>query len=284
VSGAEPRTAALNPSVLLSLFEKIRQIIDLNKILNMSSQPQNEAEQLIQEALETNSPDLDLAGLELTELPESIAQLTNLQTLDLSFNQLTSLPEGIGKLTNLQRLYLGFNQLTSLPKSVIHLSNLKELCLNVNKLTSLPEVVVYLSNLQTLDLVQNQLTSLPEAITHLINLQTLYLASNQLTSLPEGMQQLTQLEELYLHGNENLSLPPEMLGPEWYEKESNQATVQKILDYYYRTRQGKKRPLNEAKLIFVGYGTVGKTSLVNRLVHDNFDKDSSKTEGIQITQ
>jgi internalin A len=50
--------------------------------------------------------------------------------------------------------------------------------------------------------------------------------------------------------------------------------------------QGKSesRPLNEAKLILVGFGAVGKTSLVNRMVHNKFDKDEQKTEGIQITQ
>ena len=43
-------------------------------------------------------------------------------------------------------------------------------------------------------------------------------------------------------------------------------------------------PLNEAKLILVGRGGVGKTSLVNRLVHNSFEKDEKKTEGIQITE
>ena len=44
-----------------------------------------------------------------------------------------------------------------------------------------------------------------------------------------------------------------------------------------------KRPLNEGKLILVGRGEVGKTSLVRRLVHNNFRGDESKTQGINIT-
>ena len=43
------------------------------------------------------------------------------------------------------------------------------------------------------------------------------------------------------------------------------------------------RPLNEAKLIVVGRGGVGKTCLVNRLVHDWFDQREAKTDGIRIT-
>lgn len=55
-----------------------------------------------------------------------------------------------------------------------------------------------------------------------------------------------------------------------------------ILDYYFRVRTDQ-RPLNEAKLILVGFGAVGKTSLVERLVHGRFDPAEQKTEGIAIT-
>ena len=52
-----------------------------------------------------------------------------------------------------------------------------------------------------------------------------------------------------------------------------------VLGDYYR----KERPLNEAKLIVVGRGGVGKTCLVNRLVHGSFDPHEVRTEGIRIT-
>src|SRR4029077_18310295 len=42
------------------------------------------------------------------------------------------------------------------------------------------------------------------------------------------------------------------------------------------------RELNEGKLILVGRGAVGKTSLVRRLIDDEFDARESKTEGIKI--
>jgi internalin A len=45
----------------------------------------------------------------------------------------------------------------------------------------------------------------------------------------------------------------------------------------------EKRPLNEGKLILVGRGEVGKTSLVRRLAEQDFRDDESKTQGIRIT-
>lgn len=44
------------------------------------------------------------------------------------------------------------------------------------------------------------------------------------------------------------------------------------------------RPLNEAKLILVGRGTVGKTSLVNRLIRNEFNPQEIKTDGIKIDE
>jgi len=86
---------------------------------------------------------------------------------------------------------------------------------------------------------------------------------------------------LFLHENKALGIPAEVLGPEWGH-DVTPANPREILRYYLRTR-GAHRPLNEAKLILVGRGAVGKTSIVNRLIHDTFE-DVKKTEGIRITE
>ncbi|NBQ70341.1 MAG: TIR domain-containing protein, partial [Nitrosomonadaceae bacterium] len=51
----------------------------------------------------------------------------------------------------------------------------------------------------------------------------------------------------------------------------------------YVRSPAEKRPLNEGKLILVGRGEVGKTSLIKRLVENQFNDDESKTQGIRIT-
>ncbi|MEM6451705.1 MAG: COR domain-containing protein, partial [Cyanobacteria bacterium P01_D01_bin.105] len=102
---------------------------------------------------------------------------------------------------------------------------------------------------------------------------------------PPELGQLQNLTQLYLHENEKLAIPIEVLGPTREEvviKSVKPAEPQNIFDYYFRI-QVSQRPLNEAKLIFVGFGAVGKTSLISRLRDGSFDPQSKKTDGIQIT-
>jgi internalin A len=109
--------------------------------------------------------------------------------------------------------------------------------------------------------------------------------------------------QLYLHGNEALGLPAEVLGPS-QDDFGIPAKPAKILDYYFRVRGGHLpdgkatppthgaetrdaynggRPLNEAKLILIGRGAVGKTSIVNQIIYSKFN-EVKKTEGIKITE
>jgi internalin A len=202
--------------------------------------------------------------------------------LDISNNKLMTLPESISQLSQLQWLNLADNQITTLPESISQLSKLQELYLDYNQLTTLPESISELSQLHTLYLDNNQLTTLPESISQLSQLQELHLYNNQLTTLPQSIKNLKQLQKLYLHGNEALGLAAEVLGSRWGTA-GNPAKPADILEYYFRLRSGVRRPLNEAKLILVGRGAVGKTSIVNRLIHKTF-KDEKKTEGIMITE
>ncbi|MEB3357736.1 MAG: COR domain-containing protein [Synechococcales bacterium] len=137
-----------------------------------------------------------------------------------------------------------------------------------------------------LDLSGLDLTAVPKELGQLAGLTQLYLHQNQLTAVPKELGQLANLTQLYLHGNEKLGLSAEVLGPTWEQVRTDDATPanpQDILNYYFRLL-ADRTPLNEAKLILVGFGNVGKTSLVNRLIDNTFDSNSPKTEGIQITQ
>src|ERR1043165_7382080 len=210
----------------------------------------------------------------LSELPPEIGQLTNLEMLVLSNNRLTALSQSISKLTNLVALYLDNNHLTSFPMEVIKLSRLTTLVIWSNRLNTLPSEIGELTNLTSLILYNNELTELPPEIGKLTNLTDLDLSHNQLKALPPEMRQLTNLSSLDLNGNP-LPIPPEILG--LIDKPAE------ILNYYFQ-QQGtiQKKPLNEAKVLIVGQGDVGKTSLVKMLVEGTYNPNESKTEGIDI--
>lgn len=243
-----------------------------------------EASSRIQGARWSGQMTLTLAELRLSELPESIGQLTQLRELSLPYNELTTLPDSIGQMSWLRRLYLHDNKLTALPDSIGQLSQLELLSLDDNKLTALPDSIGRLSRLELLSASNNQLATLPESVGRLGRLRELHLSDNQLTALPESLRNLAGIEQLDLHGNTALGLPAEVLKTPPHNFPGTRARPYEILAYYFRVRGGRRRPLNEAKLILIGRGAVGKTSLVNRLVHGRFERDERKTEGIRITE
>jgi internalin A len=230
---------------------------------------------------------LDLSNNQLTTLPEALGNLTALTTLDLSNNQLTTLPEAASNLTALTTLNLSSNHLTTLPDALGKLTALRELYLSNNQLTTLPEAVGKLMALRELSLNDNQLTTLPEAVGKLASLTTLNVSDNHLTTLPEAAARLTNLTHLFLHENPALGLPAEVLGPLWMECEpfgqKEPARPADILNFYFKTRDGA-RAMREVKLILVGWGDVGKTTLADALQGKPFKKSRKPTDGISISR
>ena len=66
-------------------------------------------------------------------------QLLYITAINLSNNQLTELPESVGNLTQLTLLILDNNELNKLPESIFNLTQLTQLSLSNNQLTELPE-------------------------------------------------------------------------------------------------------------------------------------------------
>ncbi|MDF5706441.1 MAG: COR domain-containing protein, partial [Nostoc sp. S4] len=122
----------------------------------------------------------------------------------------------------------------------------------------------------------NQITQIPEAIANLTNLTQLILSSNQITQIPEAIENLPKLKKLDLRGNP-LPISPEILGSPY-----NVGSVEDIFNYLQLLRSGEVRPLNEAKLLLIGQGSVGKTSLIEQLIRDKYDKNQPQTDGLNV--
>lgn len=229
---------------------------------------------------------------ELSDLPGEINKLVNLEIVDLAGNSFKSFPAGFEAWTALRMLSFGSsldkskdevtqragNFLSSVPTDIGALINLEHLDLSNSWIERLPPQIGKLKKLKELRLENNKLIGLPDEIGELSSLEILNLGSfwdertNNIHELPLGMQNLTRLKFLGLSGNP-LPIPPEIL------KKYYQAQV--ILSYYFARRT---QPLNEIKLIVVGQGSVGKTSLINRLTANKFNSAEIKTDGIAINQ
>jgi internalin A len=189
------------------------------------------------------------AELGITVNSEQYDEDGRLITLILSLLGITYIPVELGQLTNLQRLDLDNNQLTHLPVELRQLTNLRILFLHNNQLTQLPMELGHLSNLQDLSLHNNQLTQLPVELGHLTNLQDLSLFDNPdlLTPPPEIVSQGT----------------PEILA---FLRELQRASITRY----------------EAKLLLVGEGGTGKSSLLRALRGQDFEKNLDTTHGIAV--
>ncbi|MCT7975952.1 COR domain-containing protein [Laspinema olomoucense] len=227
--------------------------------------------QIIQQAAEDGATSLHLSGKGLTKLPPEIGQLSNLTELNLEGNQLSTLPPEIGQLSHLISLSLWSNQLSALPPEIGQLSNLAELNLRGNGLSALPPEIGQLSNLAELNLWGNQLSALPPEIRLLSNLRGLNLRCNQLSTLPPEIGYLSNLTRLYLEGN-LLTFPPQEI--------VEQGT--KGVLTYLREALHTQQPQWVSKLMVVGEGGVGKTSLLKVLRGQLFNPQESSTDGIDI--
>ncbi|MDY7014762.1 MAG: COR domain-containing protein, partial [Cyanobacteriota bacterium] len=118
---------------------------------------------------------------------------------------------------------------------------------------------------------------IPDAIAQLTNLKELHLSSNQIEAIPEFLETLPNLETLDLRRNP-LPISPEVLG-----NQENPGTPAAIFNYLHQLHSGTVRPLNEAKVLLVGESTVGKTSLINRLIHNQYNPNERQTDGLNIT-
>jgi Leucine-rich repeat (LRR) protein len=265
--------------------------------------------------------ELDVSHNQLTAIPASLCQLKNLKSLELSFNRLGWLPEEIGSLSALLDLDLSRNELRYLPIGLCDLKQLKRLNLFSNKFESLPEWLGELAKLEILGTGNNTMSSLPESlrecknlkwldmgdsaggsplrrlpnfIRHLPRLQNLTAASCDLEELPDWIGEIASLKELDLSGNRIRDVPVSLVRLKKLERidlTDNPLVPELSAAYkegfnavrtYIRAKTDAQIALNEAKLVLIGEGDVGKSSLLGALRDDAWVDGNPTTHGIEI--
>lgn len=150
----------------------------------------------IEEAKISNAVELDLAGLELLEIPEEISKLTQLIALNLNQNQLTKV-KGLDNLTELCILQLNDNKLFEI-NGLENLKKLNYLNLGSNQLVEIKGLET-LTELTYLNLGYNQLVEI-KGLERLTKLTSLTLTNNTIEEIT-GLGTLTKLIFLSLSHN-----------------------------------------------------------------------------------
>lgn len=223
-------------------------------------------------SLRTNQGEYSVESNHSLILSSKIELLTNLQVLSLSNCEIqfeSEAPLNLPNLIHLDVFNCNFNQV---PEQLL-IRSIQEIGFNCLE-TSLSENFFELRNLKRAYLTGSAIESLPDKIGELLFLQHLYLFRTKIASLPHSMAQLRYLSKLMLYGTPlEEKLPPEIL------KQSGKEIIRYLLS---QESDAPKFYFNESKMIIVGQGHVGKSSLLNRLIHNKFE-DSGSTEGIDIS-
>jgi internalin A len=259
---------------------------------------------------------LDLEHLSLCELP-TIPLLENCREVRMAGNSIAALGAPLEEfLPNIRVLDLARNDLEAIPPAVLKMSGLEELSVRSNRLQSIAGIG-RLASLRNLDLSLNALEAVDPSIGELTRLERLNLSGNLLSSLPTSFRRLKRLKELNLSTNFPGFAPGEVLSDlpniELLDLSHNALeelpaelgfvrdrvilrldenpladTFANLLEVgipdlfrYLRSLQEADRDY-EAKLVVVGEGNVGKTSLVQALRGAPFVENRDTTHGIEL--
>jgi len=204
---------------------------------------------------------LDIQGNDLSTIDPRLFERKTLEYLNLGDNPLRALDERIGNLTNLRNLTLYRTGIAQLPPTIVHLDQLRELTLWNNLFTEIPEVIYHLRHLEELSF-KNNTTGRSER------------DNNQITEVPEQILELSRLRTLELDDNPISTPPPEIVAQ----------GIGAIRDFYEQLTRVGQDLLYEAKLLIVGEGGAGKTTLMNKILDPEYilhDTEKS-TEGIAV--
>ncbi len=196
-----------------------------------------------------------------------LQSLTQLQTLDLGSNNISDY-SFLKDLTSLQTLDLSSNKISDY-SFLKDLTSLQTLDLSSNKISDY-SFLKDLTSLQTLDLSSNNISDI-SFLQNLTELQFLNLRYNRISdiSVVKNMKNLSKIN----CDDYKITTPP----PEIVKK-----GIVAIREYLEAMDAESQLKLNEVKVLLVGDGGSGKTSLLKRLKGEDFNPNEPQTHGINI--
>jgi internalin A len=203
-----------------------------------------------------------------------LAGLTAISDLYIRQNQITDLTPLQG-LIKMKELHASYNQIGDI-SPLRHLKNMRWLFLRKIHMHDLSPLEA-LTDLVELNVNENHISNI-ESLRKLKKLKKLEIKLNKIRHLSlDLLEDLPQLKSLFITDNPLENVPVEI-------RQKGLKAIRSYLDSV--DNQADRRPLYEAKLIFVGVGEVGKTELAEAISQHNYEFASGRatTKGIRIKQ
>lgn len=197
--------------------------------------------------------------LSAEDVPNFIFEQFQPKTADFSFNPLQTIPLSIKNWkSSLETLSIDSSQIQAFPAEIGLLFGLKTLSMSENEIETIPASIGLLTNLNSLNLSKNKIRILPHILGTLKSLKTLDVSNNPLHSKDSMIP-----KEIITSGSET------------------------VLKFMKESALHDKEKVFKMKLMFIGNGNVGKTSLLNCFLSkkkSTLEKPSPNiaTDGIDI--
>ncbi len=214
-------------------------------------------------------PGLQGVGLKETQVSDlsPLSGLSGLQRVDLCSTQVSDLSPLSG-LSGLREVDFGLTQVGDL-SPLSGLSGLQHVWFNHTQVSDLSPLSD-LSGLQQVVLNSTQVSDL-SPLSGLPVLQHVWFRDTQVSDLSPLSEHLKKGLSIDFEGC------PLFIPPVEFADQGEESVVE-----YFKQLDEDAAPLNEIKIILLGEGTAGKTSLVRRLQGQDFDPNESQTHGIRI--
>ena len=252
----------------------------------------------------SNLKNITLSGSKLTDTSFIKNGWDNLELLYISDLNLKNVPDIVYEIGTLKKLNISGNPIAHIDHDISNLESLIEFSARNTKIRSLPAKFGSLRNIRTLNLSGTPINQLPKCIPKLEKLESIDLSGSKLSSIPPEIFKLKKIQTINLSGNQIRRLPPEILQANlacyWKRKvygsgiflsknplespppEVISRGLQNIEQYFKSFEGSRKLPVNETKVLLIGDGGAGKTSLVNLFLEKSFSITEPQTHGINI--
>ena len=222
---------------------------------------------------------INLEGTKIKKIPADIGENIALEYLKLSRTPIEKIPDSIGELKSLKELYLDYSRIEEIPSGICKIKGLKRLLINNSNLNELPENIGELEQLEILDISNTNISKLPDSIESFStsSLKKLNIKGLKLDYISKG------LASLILNTSTQNFYSSDVVSLNDVEILNQDVTLfqcpREVIRAFYSAPLVR---LNECKTIFLGDGNVGKSSLIDCIIGENFQINRAVTNGISI--